>query len=213
MHCHQELESDLGYAGLLPDRILLKWFNDAYSTSKHLLTLYSLARGLNAKIVVEIGFGRSSFVLARATAENAGRLYTCDVQDFSYLLSTQEKAVTEFSLGDSANFWTKDWSAGIDLAFLDYFSAESVSLDFCLQEILRCLSFMKANGLVVLHDAMVEKYQLRQALRLLMEQQNGSLELVTLPYNYGLGIIRYRGPSVFGELEDCFLKKPDREVW
>ena len=58
MHCHQELLDDLKtYEGFLPDALLMKWFNDKYSTSKHLLTLYSIVRGLNAKRVIEVGFG------------------------------------------------------------------------------------------------------------------------------------------------------------
>ena len=87
MHCQRELERDLGYVGTLPDEVLMRWHAERYSTSKHLLTLYSLAHGLGARRIVEVGFGRSTFVLARAAHENGGTLESCDLQDFSALLS------------------------------------------------------------------------------------------------------------------------------
>ena len=62
MHCQSEIERDCSYQGLLPDETLMSWFRDSYSTSKHLLTLYSVATGLQARNILEIGFGRSSFV-------------------------------------------------------------------------------------------------------------------------------------------------------
>ena len=60
MHCQAELERDLAYEGMLPDEILLAWHQDRYSTSKHLLTLYSMARGLGAQNLVEVGYNSPS---------------------------------------------------------------------------------------------------------------------------------------------------------
>ena len=54
MHCQSEIEADTGYSGFLADETLFRWFHDRYSTSKHLLTLYSIAGGLNAKTIVEV---------------------------------------------------------------------------------------------------------------------------------------------------------------
>ena len=88
MHCQEELDRDLAsYNGFLPDELLLKWFHDRYSSSKHLLTLFSVPIGLSAKTILEIGFGRSSFVLAKAAALNTARFISCDIRDFQYLLN------------------------------------------------------------------------------------------------------------------------------
>jgi hypothetical protein len=44
MHWQAEIEADTGYQGFLPDETLFRWFHDRYSSSKHLLTLYSIER-------------------------------------------------------------------------------------------------------------------------------------------------------------------------
>ena len=126
MHCHEELTRDLGHDGFLPDEVLHRWFEERYSTSKHLLSLYSAVRGLRARHVVEVGFGRSSFVLARAVHENGGQLTTCDLADFSYLLSPGEQSVTRYLEGDADLLW-QGLEPGIEFAFLDYFSADGFS--------------------------------------------------------------------------------------
>jgi len=53
MHCQKELLEDLLNHTFISDTILLKWFNDSYSTSKHLLTLYSIARGLQIRLLLK----------------------------------------------------------------------------------------------------------------------------------------------------------------
>ena len=173
MHCQNELEEDLQYSGIIPDNIMLKWFNDRYSTSKHLLTIYSIVKGSNAKTILEIGFGRSSFILAKAAYENHGHFFTCDTRDFSYLLNENEKKSTTFIHGLSDLVWKNEViKKGIDFAFLDYFSGESISKKFCLEEIKKCLSFMKTNGVIVLHDTIVDKYELGAALSKLSKDKN-----------------------------------------
>ena len=214
MHCQKELERDLGYDGLLPDSTLFKWFNDSYSTSKHFLTLYSIVRGLHAKTILEIGFGRSSFVLARAAHENGGRLLSCDRRNFSSLFSSKEEEVTEYIYGTSDEVW-KNIKDGIDFAFLDYFSDSSLSEDFCVSEIRQCLKHMKTNGVIAIHDVMVDKYPLKRAVEKLIKEDfevgANIIEYTVLPFNYGLGLIRYKGPSKYGTLSDGFIKKPDKD--
>ncbi|BCX13601.1 MAG: hypothetical protein KatS3mg085_133 [Candidatus Dojkabacteria bacterium] len=213
MHCQAELESDLGYKGFLPDETLFRWFHDSYSSSKHLLTLYSIVKGLNAKNIVEIGFGRSSFVLAKAAHLNKGKFITCDMRDFSYLLSDEEKKVTEFIHGKADSVWKRLESTGIDFAFLDYFSSETWESNFVQNEIKKCFSLLKENGIICIHDTMVDKYALKKVFNALKTNRfgfhNDDLEVLSLPYNYGLGIIRRLKPSKYGKIEDQFKKKPE----
>ena len=212
MHQHDELVEDLTYQGVLPDETLFKWFNDRYSTSKHLLTLYSIARGMNAKTIVEVGFGRSSFVLAKAAKENGGTFYSCDSRDFSYLLTDEEKSVTTSVNGYSSELWPKLSKTGIDFAFLDYFSSEETSKAFVFNEFYRCFDLLKENGIVCLHDTIVNKYRLSEFVEELKTRRfgivhNKELEIVNLPFSYGLGIVRRLKPSPFGAFHDDFKKK------
>lgn len=213
MHCQSEIEADTGYQGFLPDETLFRWFHDRYSSSKHLLTQYSIARGMDAKTIVEIGFGRSSFALAKAAHLNSGRFISCDMRDFSYLLSEEEKSVTEFIHGKSDVVWESLKATGIDFAFLDYFSTETWKSDFVLQEIKTCFSLLKENGVICIHDTMVDKYALKEVFNSLKTKRFGfhdhDLEVLSLPYNYGLGIIRRLKPSKYGKIEDHFIKKSE----
>lgn len=206
MHCHDELEQDLKYPDFIPDQLLMRWLNDGYSTSAHLLTLYSIARGLKAKNILEIGFGRSSFVLARAAAENGGRFLACDERDFSYLLNAKEKQTTEFVLGQSDKVWPiLEKGSGVDLAFLDYFSSEAVHAGFIIRELKHLDRFMKTNGMIIVHDSIVDIYNVGKAIKRFAFWNR--YEFVSLPYCYGLGVLRKLGRSQYGVIHDQFKKK------
>ncbi len=216
MHCQAELEADLGYPSFIPTDTIFKWFEDRYSSSKHLLTLYSVARGLHAKTMVEIGFGRSSFILARAAAENNGTLLSCDVRDFSYLFTPQEKEVTKFIHGKSDEVWKSVSRQGIDFAFLDYFSSPALDKGFVNHEINTCLSVLKENGVIAVHDTIVDKYKLKNTFSKFKTKagvmHNNKIEVLSLPFNYGLGLIRKLDPSPYGAIGDIYLKKREQTI-
>ncbi|WP_045213325.1 FkbM family methyltransferase [Desulfonatronovibrio magnus] len=214
MHCHAELLRDLNYQGFIPDETMMRWFNDRYSTSKHLLTLYSIARGLNALKVVEIGFGRSSFVLARAAHETGGSLITCDTSDFSYLLSEEEKKVVKFINGDANLVW-EECKEGIDFAFLDFFSMPTMSKEFSLNHITQCVERLKQNAVLALHDSIDNRFKLKGTLATIadhLKSKNIDIELIHLPYNYGLCLIRRVSESHFGMVKDQHVKKPESKL-
>jgi hypothetical protein len=202
LHRHSELLDDIGQ-GFINEETIKKWFNDYYSTSKHLYTLYSIVRGLNAKQVLEIGFGRSTFVLAKATYENGGMMTCCDLENYSDLLSTEESKIVDFKHGESNLIWENEIC--YDFAFLDYFSNEKISVYTCYNEIRKCLKKMKTNGILAIHDTNVNKYSINRAIRLVKIFKN--IEYATLPYNYGLCLIRFTGKSEYGTLSDEFKKK------
>ncbi len=205
MHCQDEIERDCSYPDFISDDLIFKWSKDGYSTSRHLLNLYALAKGLCSEKIVEIGFGRSSFVLARAAHETGGHFFACDSRDFSYLLSPAEKKVTTYLNDESAIVWQK--VEGIDFAFLDYFSDERIPAKFCVNEINRCLSRMKTNGIIAVHDAMVKEYPLSSAV--VEIAKNPNVEVITLPYCFGLTFIKNTGKSLYGKITDNFLRKDD----
>lgn len=214
MHCQAELEADLGYSKFLPDSTLFKWFNDRYSTSKHLLTLYSIARGLQAKTIVEVGFGRSSFVLAKAAGENQGRFISCDTRDFSYLLNEREKQICTFIKGKAEQVWPVLKGQGADFIFLDYLSNDDWTSGFAFNAFYNAFNHLKQNGVICVHDTIVEKYSVKNLFDRLSVRRYGllpnrDLEMVRLPYNYGLGIVRRLKGSPLGVVTDNFIKKTE----
>jgi len=210
MHCQAEFERDIKGRTYIDDKVMLRWFNDRYSTSKHILTLYSIARGLTAKRILEIGFGRSSFVLARAAIENEGKFYSCDHRNFSYLFTEKEKSVTEFISETSDKVWSKKEiiREGIDFAFLDYFSRTNIGQKYCITEIMKCFRFLKQNGVIAIHDVTDDRFSVGKTINKL--RLVPGLEVVKLGYCYGLALIRKSGKSKYGEIKDMFVKKTEK---
>ncbi|MCA8969610.1 MAG: glycosyltransferase [Planctomycetes bacterium] len=210
MHCQTELDRDLQYDGVLPDSTLLQWHRDRYSTSKHLLTLYSIAHGLKAKRIVEIGFGRSTFVLARAAFENHGTLESCDVEDFSSLLSETERRTVRCHVGSSESFWQRV-APGFDFAFLDHFSSESQPGDWIVHELEQALTKLAPSGILAIHDGFVAKYRLHSVVEMLRHQLGVRYECLTLPFNYGLTLLR-RAQAIDEAEPDPFPKKVENAI-
>jgi len=208
MHCQTELEADKWSAGFVPDDVLVRWFNDAYSTSRHLLTLYSVARGLNAQNILEVGFGRSSFVLMRAAAENHGYLCTCDRRDFRYLLTPEEQRVTTYVCDKVEALWNGGYH-GFDFAFLDYFSSKTCSCAYCVAELSQCIARMRQNGIIAVHDTLQQYEGIHAAVSEILKRPD--MEGVTLPFGYGLTLMRCLAPSAHGAIHDSFRKKREPE--
>ncbi|MES2308265.1 MAG: class I SAM-dependent methyltransferase [Verrucomicrobiota bacterium] len=203
MHAHDEL-LDLWGEGFISDETLFSWYQNRYSTSKHLLTLYSYVRGTGAKNVIEIGFGRSSFILARATAENGGKFTTVDKRNFDYLFSDREKLTSDLLVGYSDVLWAdlKKTGKKIDFAFLDYFSDSKCDADFCRKEIGECVQLLSEGGAFAIHDTIERDYPISGLVHEIAEQFQ--CEVLTFPYNYGLSLFRKKYQ---GSINDPWKKK------
>jgi predicted O-methyltransferase YrrM len=186
--------------------LAMKRFNDRYSTSKHLLILYSIAKGLKAKKILEIGFGRSTVVLARAAFENGGKLVSCDWDDFSYLLTEEEKKVIDFVFDEADLIWNED--EGYDLAFLDHFSKPEKKIPYLIAEVEKCMKRMKKNSIIVIHDVFMDNYRIGSAIEQMVKNRD-DLEYSVIPFNYGLGVLRCKFDSKYGTtvLSNNLLKK------
>ncbi len=68
-------------------------FELPYSTSKHLLILYSLVVGLRAKVIVDLGLGMTTGAIRGAAQKTGGVVYTCDSdrRRFEELLNQQDE--------------------------------------------------------------------------------------------------------------------------
>ena len=206
MHEQESLELDLWGKSHIDDATLMRWFNSRYSTSKHLLTLYSMIIGLKAKTIVEVGFGRSSFVLTRAAIENQAELFSVDQRDFSYLLSSEEKKHMQFIAGNSDILWEKlrNSQRKMDFAFLDYFSNPHARDTFCRQELKVCFELLAPGGVICIHDAYTAKYAHTPILEDFCKDHG--FVCAVLPFNYGLAVIHKSGIGVTQPLLDPWIK-------
>ena len=205
IHCKDELLDDLIHRGLSRD-IINAWFRDRYSTSKHLLTLSSIAIGLSSKVIVEVGFGRSTFALLLAADLLKAKFICCDRYDYTGYLDII-KAKVDYVHGDAKKLLAKlkDEDVGVDFMFLDYFSSRERSAASVEKAIYRFLPFLKQNGIIAVHDAEEDCYNVKKAFKQL--KKDSALEVLTLPYNYGLGLIRKCSKSKYGKITDEWQKK------
>lgn len=211
IHCKEELLSDLKDSRF-DASVEQLWFCNFYSTSKHLHVLTSILYGLQAKTTIEIGFGRSTFCLGFAAACMDGKLVSVDRYDYSGYLEYLPKFVKDqiqFVQGDAKKlFQTDHLNDGVDFMFLDYFSSRERSADSIYKAIHRFLPYMRQNGIIAVHDTIEKKYFVKDAFKRLRKDKK--LEVMSLPYNYGLGLIRKLDKSEYGTIEDNWKKKDDK---
>jgi len=180
IHCQDQFEDAIKIESI--DGIMEAW-DDGYSTSYHLPVLRAIVKGLRAKKIGEIGFGRSSVILSR-TAKEIGATYTiCDRYDYRKYLPGEN-----YLLGDADKFYKTQ--KGLDFLFLDYMSSRKVSLEQCYKGMKKAIKIMKTNGIIAIHDVIQSKYNAKEALKMIQKKQN--VDVITLPYCWGLGLIRVR---------------------
>ncbi|MBD1896894.1 MULTISPECIES: class I SAM-dependent methyltransferase [unclassified Coleofasciculus] len=166
--------------------LLEAFYSSEIATSKHLLTIYSLAIGLNAKIIIDLGIGSTTKALRAAALKTGGVVMSCDcdVNRFSSLLKNQDKH-WQLYLGASETF-LKSLEQPFDLvvhdAAHDYFQ---VKLDLEL-----ILPKMKTFGIICVHDTQ-QTNLCHDMLAAIRDATNGyKISLTHLPFNAGLSIIR-----------------------
>jgi predicted O-methyltransferase YrrM len=193
---HQEFLQDTAGSSVLPDSILLKWAKETHSVSEHLLFFHGLAKGMNASSILEVGFGRSSKVFARAAVESGGVFHCCDRNDFSSLFSDTEREHLLYCPGLSSELWPA-LDAGkqrFDLVFLDHFSGQGVGMRFCLMEFLRAAKHLRKGGVVAVHDVADSRYPVRKLpfwVRCL-----GGFDSLVFPYGQGLLVAVKNGSAI-----------------
>lgn len=209
MHCHEELLNDLETYrdnGFVTDDLLWQWTHDGYSTSRHLLTLYSMVIGLQAKTICEVGVGRSSFALLLAAKYNNGHVIMCDRYDYTDLFSDEEKKYLSYFNEQSDKFWDEA-EVGLDFIFMDYLSTKKRDAMSCYKEIKKAYKKLKQGGMIAIHDVCEDKYNAGAGLDLFREKRDA--EVLKIPYCYGLGLIRRTEASPYGKLNHKYEKKKD----
>lgn len=161
-------------------------FHQPGGFSKHLLTVYSMAVGLNATRIVDLGIGTTTRALRFAAQTTGGTVFSCDanVKRFSHLLEEQDDH-WKFSLSPSENF-LRQIEAPIDFVVHDgAHDYHQVKLDLEL-----LLPKMRTFGLICLHDTQQPQlsHDMLSAVRDAVE--GWQVSFVSLPYSCGLSIIR-----------------------
>ncbi len=128
---------------------LFEAFETDHSPSKHLLVLYSLVVGLDAKTIVDLGIGATTRALRAAASVTAGIVHSCDFdrKRYGYLLEHQD-ASWRLSLDDSGAFLSA-FEGPIDLLMHDaahHYAQVRRDLEIVLPK-------MRRYGVVCVHDA------------------------------------------------------------
>jgi len=156
------------------------------SITKHLLTIYSFAVGINAKRIIDIGIGSTTKALRMAAAETNGIVFSCDADKkrFSGLIEHQCDN-WKLDLCASESF-LKKVDGPIDFAMHDgAHDYLQVKLDLEL-----IIPKMKTFGLICIHDSQ-QSASADDVLSAIRDATtNWEISLTTLPYCNGLSIIR-----------------------
>lgn len=204
IHCQEEFERDIKSVNFA---MLNDWFVEDYSTSKHLLIIHSIVRALNMKKIGEIGFGRSTIVLGFTAYLNMTKHIVCDRYDFSKYIDRK----TRYIHGNSEKFFSDpEVKSGMDFIMMDYFSSRKIDKLFCYKEIKRAFKVIKQNGFIVIHDTIEDRYNAKDAVKMFKKKYSKEAEILTLPFGFGLTLIKRLSKSKFGKLKPISIKKKDK---
>ena len=152
------------------------------------LTLFSLAWGLQPKLIYEIGVsraGESTVAFLVALRQGGGHLVSCDIVDYSCAITNPDLLSRwAFKHTDSFDF-IASLSEQAQLIYID----GAHDLDRVLAETERMWPLLAAGGLMVLHDTQSVPEGPGQVLQRVRMR---GVEVLELPYAHGLGLIRKR---------------------
>lgn len=192
---------------LVPNAIIENAHGDLSGFSRHYLTLYAMALGLEAKRVFEFNAGFSTPTLLSALEKTGGHLTTCDVRELKdtgndpALLETHKDRWT-YLKGDSREMVAQAGAEPYDLVLHD----GSHEWRVVYKDLVAIIPHIKQNGLLLIHDTEhVPTYRLKLAtfLALLFVPH----EKVTLPYGYGLTIVRILANGKNGAIATSWEKE------
>lgn len=149
------------------------------------LVLYSLALGLNAQLIYEIGVGQSTLALLRAVERTGGKVVSCDINanmlNFVADIATFAMPHWTFHNLSSEKMWEVVHDQA-DLIFID--GCHSYT---CIKwEVENYWQRLKPDGLMVLHDTRSWPDGPSKVFQLC---QIRGLEVLELPMCHGLGLI------------------------
>ena len=171
--------------------------------SRHYLTLYSIVLGLEAQSVYEFGAGRSSQVILTALQHTGGRLISCDQRELSgtglnTALITEAGGQWQYVQGDSLDHVP---ILPKDLAFDLVLHDGSHARDIVTKDLRNILPHMKQDGLILVHDTAHHDKGDNLSPAVIDAMGGVQHSRVTLPYGYGLTIVRIEQDFGHGSIE------------
>jgi len=167
-------------------------FNGTYKQTgftKHYRFLYSLIEGLEVKNSFEFGTGLSTQVICEALRLTGGKHTSCDPRDL------KDTGLPDDFKTNYSDIWTYKQCDSRLVVFpkepLDFVLHDGSHLPaVVLQDIKKIVKLMKRNSILLVHDSLNEKYN--PSLEGIVKQSVKDInhELVTLPYGYGLTIVK-----------------------
>jgi hypothetical protein len=165
---------------------LFEAFEQDPAPSKHLLILYSLVIGLRAKIIADLGIGRTTSAIRTAAQATGGVVYSCDADSrlFEPLLAHQDdrwRVFLEFS-----DKFIPRVPVPIDFAMHDAaHDYQTVRRDLAL-----LIPRMRTFGIICVHDT--QQPDLAQDMLGAIRDATSPFQVsvTNLPFSAGLAIIR-----------------------
>ena len=161
---------------------------------------------MEAKNVLELGAGFSTQTILAALKETRGHLITCDVRDL------KDTGNPETLQNDFRNSWTylqgdtrQTLTSIVDKTFDVVLHDGSHEWRVVYKDLRKILPRIKHNGILLVHDTEhIPTYRLKMAVRLALVGYRH--EIVTLPYGYGLTIVRILGNKKNGSITTTWEK-------
>ena len=159
---------------------------------RHYLTLYSIILGMECENVLELGFGGTSCVILKALEITGGSLTTCDLRE----VDDSKHSNWRYIQGN-----TVDTVPKIDGSFDVILHDGSHIQEEVDEDLKNVIPKVKKNGIVLIHDTQhpgrhkVDFDKCRRILRHI------DYEDVTLPYGYGLTILKIKEDFGNGEVD------------
>jgi len=151
---------------------------------EHLLTLYDLVLEIGAKVVVELGAGRSTYALTAAVNATEGQFYSIDVVAGRLALESRHHPIT----GDGLEV-VKTWDKKIDFLFIDTIHTYEQTKG----ELDTWSIFVRKGGIIAIHDTTGLLGQFpgcRIALDEFLEKHGGEYSAVHYSNCNGLSVLR-----------------------
>jgi predicted O-methyltransferase YrrM len=156
------------------------------SSSKHLLVLYSLVVGLNAKVIVDFGLGQTTGAIRTAAAVTGGTVHTCDFDKrrFEPILAEQD---------DRWRLYLEPSSAVIPKvpAPIDFVMHDGAH-DYTnvKQDLEGLLPKMRKFGIICVHDTQQPDLSREMLAAIGDASANFAVSITNLPFSAGMAIIR-----------------------
>jgi predicted O-methyltransferase YrrM len=188
--------------------LLEKMDQSASGFNRHYGFLFGLIRGMRPQKVLELGCGLSTITMLEALSRYGGHLTTLDMRDIEQTGNTKADIETykehwTYAQGDSQKSLETLETAGFDLVLHD----GSHEWRTVMKDLWKAVPKMKKDGILLVHDT--EHPLLGRGMR--MAVRLGLLftphKKMTLPYGYGLTVVRIKRGFGHGTYKDSWEKK------